>query len=167
MMSLVKHGPGRPKKYGRPSRALTVTLPEDIITRLQAIDADLGRAIVAIADSRTPRGARTIRPAELSSYGNSAVIVVMPFKALKRIPDVKLVPIGSGRALISLDRKRSVADFELEVRDALDRVGVASTDRRPLEMLAQILRDARRSEDVTVRERTIIVLESKRRRRAG
>ena len=46
-MSMVRRGPGRPRKYGRASRAVTVTLPDDVIARLGAIDADLGQAIVA------------------------------------------------------------------------------------------------------------------------
>ena len=49
-MHKLKHGPGRPSKYGRPSRAVTVTLPEDVLDGLEAIDADLGRAIVRLAE---------------------------------------------------------------------------------------------------------------------
>ena len=165
-MTLAKHGPGRPQKYGRPSQAVTVTLPEDVIARLSAIDADLGRAIVALAEHRSPRRPPAIRPAELASYGNHAVIVVMPVKALKRLAGVQLVPIGNGRALISLEHPRSIPQLELQLRDATDQDGVNGSERKTLEAIAQILREARRSERVTVKERTIIVLESKRRRRA-
>ena len=163
-MPLLKHGPGRPQKYGRPSRAVTVTLPEDVIARLQAIDADLGRAIVAVAEFRTSRRLQMIRPAELANYGNHTVIVVMPFKALKRLRGVQLVPIGNGRALISLDDPRAVPELELQLQDALDQAGVNGAERKSLEALAEILREARRSRRVTVKERTIIVLESKRQR---
>jgi hypothetical protein len=165
-MALVKHGPGRPQKYGRPSRAVTVTLPEDVIVRLQALDADLGRAIVKAAEQHAPQRPRTIRQAELSSYGNHAVIVVMPVKTLKRLPGVQLVPIGNGRALISLDRPHSVPELELQLRDACDRRTVNGNERGSLEALAEILRNARLSNGIAVRERTIIVLESKRRRRS-
>jgi hypothetical protein len=163
-MTLVRQGPGRPRKYGRPSRAVTVTLPEDVIARLQGIDADLGRAIVAIAEFRGPRRLQTIRPAELARYGNHAVIVVMPFRSLKRLRGVQLVPIGNGRALISLDDQRAIPQLELQLRDALEQADVSGAERKPLEALAEILREARRSERVTVKERTIIVLESKRQR---
>jgi len=165
-MTLAKHGPGRPQKYGRPSQAITVTLPDDVIARLSAIDADLGRAIVALAEHRTPRRPPTIRPAELASYGNHAVIVVLPVKALKRLRGVQLVPIGNGRALISLDDPRSVSQLELQLRDATDQAGVNGSERKTLEAISQILREARQSARVTVKERTIIVLESKRQRRA-
>lgn len=164
-MTLAKHGPGRPRKYGRPSQAVTITLPEDVIARLTAIDADLGRAIVGLAEQRTARRPPAIRPAELASYGNHAVIVVLPVKALKRLPGVQLVPIGNGRALISLDDQRSIPQLELQLRDAIDQTGVNGAERKTLEAIAEILREARQSGRVTVRERTIIVLESKRQRR--
>src|SRR4051812_35309425 len=123
-MEMIKHGPGRPRKYGRPSRAVTVTLPDDVLTRLSGIDADLGRAIVAVVErSRTP--AHAIKPAEITTYGNHAVIIVSPVPALKRIEGVQLVPIGNGRALISLERTHSIPEFELELGDALARQGVS------------------------------------------
>jgi hypothetical protein len=134
------------------------------MTRLKAIDVDLGRAIVRIAEARAPRAERAVRPAELASYGNQAVIVVLPVRTLKRLSGVQLVPIGNGRALISLDRLRSSADFELQLNDMLQHNGVHDNERESLELLSAILRDARRSRSVTVQERTIIVLQSKKRR---
>src|SRR6185436_16436456 len=117
MKATPKHGPGRPPKYGRPSRAVTVTLPEDVLARLSAVDADLGRAIVKLAERNgTPRVSR-VRPAELATYGKHAVIIVNPAKALKRLAGVQLVPVGDGRALISLDRPHSIPQLELSVRD--------------------------------------------------
>jgi hypothetical protein len=164
-MMLRKHRPGRPQKYGRPSRAVTLTLPEDVIVRLQAIDADLGRAVVSIAEKGGRRYPR-IKPAELATYGSHAVILVMPVKSLKRLPGVQLVPVGNGRALISFDPPESVAEFELYLRDALDRADLADAERTTLEALTALLREARQSQRVSIRKRTIIVLETKRERRA-
>jgi hypothetical protein len=161
-MKLAKPGRGRPRKYGRPSRAVTVTLPEDVIARLHSVDADLGRAVVAATERRTPRNPAA-RPAEVASYGNHAVILVMPIQSLRRLPGVQLVPVGNGRALIALDPPGSVADLELSVRDTLDRRTTSDSEHKTLEALAAILRDARRSRGVTIQERTIIVLEAKRR----
>jgi hypothetical protein len=162
-MHLVKRGRGRPPKFGRPSRPVTVTLPEDIIARLSAIDADLGQAIVSALD-RHPKIARVSRrSAELTNYGANAVIVVIPVRALKQLPGVQLVPIGQNRALISLDRPYSVSRLELDVRDILVRESVKGVERQTLEAIAEILRRARLSKTVRVEERTIIVLESNRR----
>jgi hypothetical protein len=163
-MELIKHGPGRPRKFGRPSRAVTVTLPEDVLTRLGGLDADLGRAIVTLVERKAAR-VRSVEPAEIASYGNHAVIVVRPVNALKRIAGVLLVPIGNGRALISLERARSIPEFELGVGDALVRDDVTQLERRTLEGIAEILKQTRRSRSVTVKQRTIIVLETKRQRR--
>jgi hypothetical protein len=166
-MNGLRKGPGRPPKFGRPSRPITVTLPDDVVERLVGIDPDLGRAIVTAVE-RPPRlRARVGRSAELASYGSRAVIVVTPIKALKRLRGVQLVPVGTGRALISLDHPHLVANLELDIRDALDRGGVNPTERRTLESIAAILQDARRSRKVGISARTIIVLESKRRHQAS
>jgi hypothetical protein len=165
-MSLLKRARGRPSKYGRPSRALTVTLPEEVIARLSRIDADLGRAIVSVTEYRAPKRRAPIQRAELASFGAHAVILVTPVKALKRIPGVRLVPIGGGRALISLDEAGSLPQFELYLRDAIERGDVDGPERETLEAIAGILRRARQSPAVNVEERTIVVLGSKRHRRA-
>jgi hypothetical protein len=163
-MELLKHRRGRPMKYGRASRAVTITLPEDVLARLHAVDADLGRAIVSLVE-RQRKVERLPAAAEVSAYGNHAVIVVTPDRALKRLPGVELVPIGNGRALISLDQPRSTSQLELDVRDAIEHTAVTEPERQTLEAIADILRQARRSRHVSIKERTIIVLDGKRRRR--
>jgi hypothetical protein len=163
-MELIKHGPGRPRKFGRPSRAVTVTLPEDVLQRLGGLDTDLGRAIVTLVERRGTR-TRAVQPAEISSYGSHSVIVVTPVNALKRIAGVLLVPIGNGRALISLERTHSIPEFELGLGDALARDDVSALERRTLGLIADILRQTRRSRRVMLEERTIIVFETKRQRR--
>jgi hypothetical protein len=166
-MELIKPGPGRPRKFGRPSRAVTVTLPEDVLERLGVLDADLGRAIVTLVERKGAR-VRTVarvEPAEIASYGNHAVIVVTPVNALKRIAGVQLVPIGNGRAMISLERTHSVPEFELGLGDALAQDHVSESERHTLGAIAEILKHARRSRRVILEERTIIVLETKRQRR--
>jgi hypothetical protein len=163
-MELVKHGPGRPRKFGRPSRAVTVTLPEDVLMRLGVLDTDLGRAIVTLVERKGTRG-RAIECAEIASYGRHAVIIVIPVNALKRIAGVQLVPIGNGRALISLEQPHSIPTFELGLGDALERGDLSELERQTLQAIADILRQMRRSRRVILEERTIIVLETKRQRR--
>jgi len=163
-MELIKHGPGRPRKFGRPSRAVTVTLPEDVLTRLGVLDADLGRAIVTLVERRARRR-RAVKAAEITSYGRHAVMIVTPVNALKRIAGVQLVPIGNGRALISLARAHSIPEFELGLGDALARGDVNQSERQTLRAIVDILRQTRRSSRVTLEERTIIVFETKRQRR--
>jgi hypothetical protein len=164
-MEMVKHRRGRPMKYGRASRAVTLTLPEDVLTRLQAVDTDLGRAIVSLVERQRKSERPTVRPAEVAAYGNHAVIVVTPARVLRRLPGVQLVPVGNGRALISLDHPRSTSQLELDVRDAIEHTDVTEPERQTLEAIADILRRARRSRRISIEERTIIVLDAKRNRR--
>ena len=105
-----------------------------------------------------------MQTAELAQYGNHAVIVVTPIKALKRLRGVQLVPIGNGRALISLDAPHTVPELELALRDATERDDIDQDEREALKAIANILSRSRLSRTVTVEERTIIVLEAKRRR---
>jgi hypothetical protein len=164
---LATQGRGRPKKYGRPARAVTVTLPEDILATLNAADTDLGRAIVKLVERRGKALAIARKPAaEIAPYGNRSVIIVPEARALRRLPGVQLVPIGNGRCLIALEPPYSIARLELDIRDRLTQKGLAEAERSTLDAVAAILRTARVSPDVTPEERTIIVLENRRRRSA-
>jgi hypothetical protein len=164
-MKQIRHGPGRPPKYGRPSRAVSITLPEDVVVRLSALDSDLGSAIVRLADRSAKPREHAAQLAEVVAHGNRAVIVVNAAKILKRLPGVQLVPIGNGKALISLKHPYSIAQFELNLRDEAAFGQMNSLERQTLKAVAEILQEARRSSSVTLEERTIIVLETKRQRR--
>lgn len=155
---------GRPRKFDTPSRAVTLTLPEHVIDALALIDTDIGRAVVRLAQAQTvPPSPR--RPAELAAFGRHAVIVVTPSRTLERQVGVTLVPLPDGRALISFAQPTTVADLELHLEDALREGQLPASDRRIFEAIADILRSARRSSTVALRERHIIVLEAQRQRR--
>ena len=155
---------GRPMKYGRAARPVTITLPEDVLARLEAAGHDVGDAIVKLVERHAPARTAAPRGPELTAYGSHAVIVVTPNKALKRLPGVQLVPIGNGRALISLDSPRTIAQFELDLRDASEWPDIGDEERASLGEIVRILRQSRRSRDVSLEERTIIVVEAKRQR---
>jgi hypothetical protein len=142
---------------------VTVTLPHDVLSRLTAIDTDLGRAIVTTVERASQRRPRAPAAAEVSAYGSHAVILVNPVRALKRLPGVQLIPVGNGRALISLEQPHAVSQLELAARDLIERNEVTEAERRTLGELADILRSARQSHHISVEERTIIVLEPRRR----
>ena len=149
---------GRPSKFGRPSHPVTVTLPDDVVTAFRAVDSDLSRAIVHLSETAS---VRSEGPAvALSRYGQSAVIVLTPNRAIEQLPGVALVPLPDGRALISLDRDTSVAEFEVMVRDALDGDGNTPDERTSLQLLGDLLRSARRSRNVRLSERSIIVFDT-------
>jgi hypothetical protein len=159
---LSKPARGRPRKFSRPARPVTVTLPEDVLERLGALNPDLGRAIVTLVERRRAQQPRAVRHAEISSYGKHAVIVVTPLRSLKRLPGVQLVPIADGRCLISLDRAYSAPRLELDIHDAVGSGQASGSERKALESLGDILRRARADRGVNLTERTIIVLEARR-----
>ena len=151
---------GRPRKFAGPSRAVTLTLPEATISTLSAIDADLGRAIVRLTQEQSPK--RAHKAAELATYGRHAVIVVRPTPTLKQRTGVDLVPLPDGRALISFDRPTTIEGLELTIADALDDARLDRADRAVFEAIGDILRTARRSSDVAMQQRSIIVLRTLR-----
>lgn len=155
---------GRPQKFGRPSRAVTMTLPEDVVAALGGVDRDLGRAVVRLAQ---PLLADVVhRPAaELAKYGTSAIIIVKQFGALADMAGVTLVPLPDGRAVISLDDSMSVHEFELRIRDAIETADLQPRERAALAAIGEILKSARQTKGVVVQQRKIIVLQAPGRRR--
>jgi hypothetical protein len=162
MTTALRRGRGRPRKFAEPTRAITITLPESVLSTLTSVHKDISRAIVQLAGRRL----RHKHPlAELVTFGRNAVITVRPTPSLEQRADVQLVPLPDGRALISFAQARTVAEFELTLNDALEDPSLDADDRQLFEAIVRILRDARRSHTVTVQRRNIIVLESSRQRR--
>jgi len=154
---------GRPRKFTVPARPVTLTLPEHIIRALAAVDNDLSRAVVRLAQPEVAKQPHP--PAELATFGPRSVIVVNPTRTLERYPGVMLVHLPDGRALISFDQSMTLAGLELMIADALEDRALPPGDRGVLEAVGAILRTARRSPDTTLAQRNIIVVESKRRTR--
>jgi hypothetical protein len=150
---------GRPRKFARPSRAVTLTLPDEVIDALTAIDADLSRAVVRVTQPEMAK--RPHPPAELATFGRRAVIVVNPSRTLERRTGVVLVPRSDGRALISFDEPMSIAQLELRIQDAIDDPGLPPADAEVFKSVGRLLREARRSKGVAVEQRSIIVLEAR------
>lgn len=151
---------GRPRKYSEPSRPVTVTLPVATIEALAAIDPDLSRAIVRSVHPAGRRRGHAV--AELSRFGRRAVIVVNASRALERRIGIDLVPLPDGRALISFEDDTTPDAVELRIEDALEDPDLAAADRTEFQAILEILKSARRSGDVAVLRRNIIVLEGRR-----
>ncbi len=160
-MPTFKSKRGRPQKFNRPARQVTLTLPEDVIAGLSKVDDDLGRAVVRLAMATRP--AIASRSAELSTFGSHAVILVAPAKVLERVRGVELVPLADGRALVSLAEGTTEDQFELGLRDLLESDTLSGRDRRTLSSLLPLVADARRQGGLTLRK--ILVLRARRGRR--
>ncbi len=150
---------GRPRKFRTPSRAVTLTLPEDVLRVLGGIDHDLSRAIVRVMQ---PEMAKQPHPAaELATFGRRAVIVVNPTRTLETRTGILLVPLPDGRALISFDESMTTSALELLIEDALEAEPLPEADLRIFETIRDLLKNARRAGGVRLHERRIVVLESK------
>jgi hypothetical protein len=150
---------GRPRKFGAPSRAITLTLPETVIDALERIDRDVSRAVVRVTQPEIRKGPHAA--AELATFGSRAVIVVNPTRTIERLIGVMLVPLSDGRALISFDETMTPARIELKIEDALEDDRLPVSDAEVLASIRDLLKEARRSASVTLSQRNIIVLERK------
>ncbi|WP_396624739.1 hypothetical protein [Luteitalea sp.] len=158
-ISPMRRGRGRPRKFDEPTRVVSLTLPEWVIGSLAKLHQDLGHAVAGLIQDRPAPVDRP--PAELVTFGHRAVITVRPSRALERRLGIALVPLPDGRALIAFDTPQSVAELELRIHDALEDGGIDAEDRPTFEGIRAILRDARRSDDVLLVPRNIIVLEAR------
>jgi hypothetical protein len=157
LTAALKRRRGRPPKFGAPARSITMTLPESTLETLTAIDPDPSRAIVQLASRKSTNGRP---PAELTVFGRNAIITVRPSPSLEHRAGLQLVPLPDGRALLSFDRARSIADVELLIADALDDKALSNDDRTVFEGVLAILKEARRSDEIMLLRRNIIVLEN-------
>ena len=152
---------GRPPKYGRPARLVAVTLPNDVVDWLAAIDPDVGRAIVRLHDQRVDRDHRAPRPdppgAELVDVGDARALIVVDPKLVRGLDGVAAIPFGAGRAFLALEPSWTMADLELSVVDSLDRGPSDPGRRAALSQFRDQLRAWRTDRSMRLEPRAIIV----------
>jgi hypothetical protein len=139
-----------------------VTLPEHVLAALAGLDVDLGRAIVRLAQPLV--GARPHPPAELATFGRHSVIVVNPSRTLEKRTGVELLHLPDGRALIAFEAPMTIAGLELVIEDTLEDPALPPGDRQVFETIRSILKTARRSQDVLLLQKNVIVLETRKRK---
>lgn len=153
---------GRPPKFGRPAALLALTLPQDTIDRLQALDPDIGWAIVKLVEGRSRGEARDdgeegadvdLVPIAPSQY----LIVVRAHEAFAALPGVDLVPLGQGRAFLAFERHRNIEGLELSLIDRLEDDTLSEEVRARYGALRDVLRVWRQDEALVFHERSIVV----------
>lgn len=158
---MATRGRGRPLKFGRPGRPVTLTLPADVIDWLHTLHDDPAWAIVGLFERRgtVPRPARLRSAvAELVQLpGRRALILVRP-DLLRGLPGVALIPLSDGRAFIALEAGRGIADLELAVIDRLEAGGVPGEERARLDEFRLVVREWRR-QGIKFQPRSILVAE--------
>jgi hypothetical protein len=146
---------GRPQKFGREAQLISITLPRDVINRLEDIDDDLAWAIVKLLERSTTKRTRQVEIAQLVRFpGDAALILVRP-ELFQGLPGVSLIQIADDRALLALEHGKGVADLELIVVDHLEKKLPAVT-RTALTQLRQMLRGWRQ-QGIRFESRSVIV----------
>jgi hypothetical protein len=145
---------GRPPKFGVPSRAVTLTLPEETLTDLLKIDRDRGQAIVkltksALGKDESPRSMVEV----VEMVADIGLLVVGPSALLRRIPFLHLVEVSTGRYLMALSPGNDVKSLEIAITDMVD--DLPELDERERNLLLELLghlRKLRKKERVSMAE---------------
>jgi hypothetical protein len=144
-----------------------MTLPEDVVGWLQAINPDPAWAIVSLFErqhDRRPHTPRTPRAdVELVSIGQRKSLIVVSQDAFGAIQGVSAIPMGAGRAFLAIAPGKGMADLELAVVDRLEEHGLSEAERRGLTALRGHLREWRKDKTLVCTTRSIIVMERSRR----
>jgi hypothetical protein len=141
---------GRPSKFGRPSRVVALTLPEDAIDRLRRVHRDLGWAILKLLDREPHPAARNgddIQPdVELVTIADRRSLIVVNREIITNLPGVNIIPLSANRAFLAVDIDRGMSDLELAVSDRLGDPTIERAERRALVALRSRLTTWRRGE---------------------
>jgi hypothetical protein len=160
---MVSRTRGRPPKFGRPARLVALTLPEDTIHGLTAINPDLARAVVALVDRTSGRSTQLMdevdAPVTLAHVSDTRALIVIDPKIFREIPGCAVIPLSEGRAFLALDPGRTLADLELAVADMVDDDELSQAERDALNALRQSLREWRRDESLSFHTRSIVLVE--------
>lgn len=156
--SKVKNLGGRPAKFSEPSRPITITLPERILSLLVTVNPDRAKAITSVVDSLLSSGEKNKKLFEVRKVSNEkAIILVGHSNYLSRIPWLRLIEVGPARNIISIKSGTSIESMEVAVQDLLDEVPVSELhEREILEALIKNIRSSRRSKK-SIKEEILFV----------
>ncbi len=136
--------PGRPPKFAGPSRVVTVTLPEDTLALLSAIDGDRARAIVRATEYASAQYGGDDPSVKMQAVSpNTAVITVPESPTLSALDGLTLIQISPSRYLIVVEPGTSLVQVEISILDALE--SLPDTDTRDRSVLSELLRSLRAS----------------------
>jgi hypothetical protein len=151
---------GRPLKFGRPTRPLSISLPEDVIAWLESLDPDPAWAIVSLFDRSRQRNAAhgTLAPAELVQLPNKRALIIVSPHVFDGLEGVSVIRLSDGRGFLALEAGKGYADLELAVADRMDAPGVTPQRRQELSNIRRQLREWRLS-GLRFESRSILVVD--------
>jgi len=159
---------GRPHKFGRPGRVLALTLPEDAVESLRQIHADPAWAIVTLTEKaagQKPPAARPRPLIELAELSPRLSLIVVDPASFRNLPGIAVIRMSPTAAFLAFDGAGGIANLEVAIGDRLAEPHLRPREREHLEQALQEVRGWRRSRNLKVSTRSIVVVESRRRAR--
>ena len=152
---------GRPPKFHGARRPITVTLPEQTLDLLAAIDSDRARAIVkATAAAFSLDDQQRQKPVELVQIAPGwAIVTIGPSRLLAGVPWLRLVELAPTRFLLSVPTGTSVDSLELAIIELLENADADDRERAMLDQLRDLVRRVRRRGDFSKAE--ILLVETR------
>jgi len=149
---------GRPAKFSEPSRPITITLPERILSLLVTINPDRAKAITSAVNMLlSSKGESTVLFEVRKVSNEKAIILVGHSKYLSRIPWLRMIEVGPARNIISIKSGTSIESMEVAIQDLLEEVPANEYhEREILEALLKSIRSSRRSKK-SVKEEILFV----------
>ena len=158
---------GRPPKFGRPSRLVALTLPEDVLSSLRQVDPDPARAVVKLVETSAEKANSQddSKPvAELVTVGSRRSLIVVDRRAFEKLPGVSLIPISEDRAFLAFEKGKDSGVLELELIDRLEKPAVNRAQHAALKELRTCLRECRHDPALKFLFKSILIVERDSRR---
>ena len=155
---------GRPTKFGRASRVVALTLPEDVLSALRHVHPDPAHAIVKLVEGSAETTHHKKPLAELVAVGSRRSLIVVDRWAFQNLPAVSLIPISDDRAFLAFEKGKDSGVLELELIDQLEQPAVNRSEHAALKELRTCLREWRHDPAVKFLFKSILILERDSRR---
>jgi len=134
-----------------------MTLPDDVVTWLASVDADLGWAVVKL-HQRSVKSAHKKQDqlADLVQLPAGRALILVKPEPFQNLKGISIIPLADGRGFLALDAGKGVSDLEIAVIDRLEAKGLPPSEKTALQFLRQQLRQWRQ-EGTEFESRAIIV----------
>jgi hypothetical protein len=147
---------GRPRKFDGPTHNFFLTLPLETVALLKAVDDDLGRAVVKLAE--LSNGQSTLPEGSLPSVTSPETLQFLPLEdgkvivlgskdLLPPLTGLVWIPLGAGMRLMALQQGADLRQIELEIQDYLQAVSEDTPAHPILTTFADLLRTTRKSKN--------------------
>jgi hypothetical protein len=147
---------GRPQKFGREARLISITLPRDVIDWLGTMDDDIAWAIVKMYERATKARTKDTSVAQMVRFPGNRALILVRSDLIREMPGISPIPLTDGRAFLALDAGKGAADLELLVLDRIDDQRIRPEERDALIELRALLKQWRQ-EGIRFESRSIIV----------